>query len=73
MDALKRGTAEQRVSLVVVPGQASTDRGDALARLFDARLGFAPSGLIHVVCWGHNTVAPEERRTISKATEAEGR
>lgn len=70
---MKRDAEKERVSLIVVPGQASTDRSDALARLFDARLGYAPSGLIHVVCWGHNTVAPEERRTIRQATEAEGR
>jgi hypothetical protein len=71
--ALRRGQDERRLGLVVVPGQVSRDRRDSLARLFDARRGIAPSGVIHVVCWGHNTIdTPQVRRTNRTELEADG-
>ncbi|WP_433830664.1 hypothetical protein ACQP2E_11445 [Actinoplanes sp. CA-015351] len=71
---LERGRDLRRMGLVVVPGQSSADRSDSLARIFDPRREIAPAGVIHVVCWGHNTIdSVQDRRTIRKEIEASGR
>lgn len=58
-----------RSELVVVPGQESEERGNALAHMLEG--GSYPEGVIHVVCWGYNKVwKANERAIISEEIKA---
>lgn len=71
---LEGSRVKRRLGVVVVPGQLSKERTDALELMFDANLGRAPVGLIHVVCWGHNDAqGAHERREARKEIQAGGR
>jgi hypothetical protein len=61
---IKSGETKVRAATVVVPGQRSDPRSDALERMFAE--GRSPAGVIHVVCWGYNRIwEAGERQAVS--------
>jgi len=51
---LSARSSKTRCEVIVVPGQLSAERDDALDSMMTD--GAFPTGLIHVTCFGHNTV-----------------
>ncbi|KAB1988310.1 hypothetical protein [Streptomyces triticiradicis] len=48
------GSLRIRVSALVVPGQVAQERDRAMTSILSEHT--SPTGIIHVVCWGHNKV-----------------
>jgi hypothetical protein len=48
------GSRRAKASVVVIPGQQSEEREQALSATMSGRA--SPHGIVHVVCWGHNRV-----------------
>jgi hypothetical protein len=66
---LDNGDSRTRCGIVVVPGQESRQRRDALDRMF--RGGAFPTGVIHVVSFGHDKVwDAEDLRAIGEDLRA---
>ncbi|MGH3762374.1 hypothetical protein [Actinophytocola sp.] len=60
---LSTSSKRVRCAMVVVPGQDSREREDALEPMMTG--GAFPTGLVHVTCYGHNTVwDSRDRRTV---------
>lgn len=67
---LSARSGRTRCELIVVPGQASVERDDALDAM--TANGAFPTGLVHVTCFGHNTVWDASDRRMVGAEVALG-